>query len=321
MENKKNLACKKCGSKNIILCESQTGTQSYKIDNETGAIEPTDFVIHDSSMEFVLCLDCHTQDTNFEVEEDIVNYGGGIIMSHYAVAVICKNVKQVDKMLEPFDESLEVAPYINFTKAQILAEYEERLEVIRTGVSERYNVEHLREHEHDYYANIEAYTEAYYGDSEFDADGNVLVTYNPKSQWDWYSIGGRWSNFLTKKDGSKCDYAKIKDINFEADANDEEAKEKLRKNWDEVLAGKGYFKPEYLLNKHKTVENYIKDTLTFSTYAILDKAGVWHEPGKMGWFGCSSATPESEVKFNNEYAGVIASADQNDYLVIVDCHI
>lgn len=242
-------------------------------------------------------------------------------MSHFSVAVICKDINQVDKMLAPFSENLEVAPYINITKEQILAEYEERMEVIRTGVSDRYNVENLQSHAFDYYANIDSYTEAYYGDQEFDVDGNVLVTYNPKSQWDWYSIGGRWEGFLTTTDGSKCDCAKIKDINFEADANNEEEKAKLRKNWDEVLAGKGFYKPEYLLNKHKTVENYIKDSLRFSTYAILDKAGVWHEPGKMGWFGSSSSTPESEIKFNNEYEGIIKAASPNDYLVIVDCHI
>ena len=32
-------------------------------------------------------------------------------------------------------------------------------------------------------------------------NGNHLITYNPNSRWDWYSIGGRWRNsLLTKKE-------------------------------------------------------------------------------------------------------------------------
>lgn len=37
-----------------------------------------------------------------------------------------------------------------------------------------------------------------------DKNGNILSTYNPNAQWDWYSIGGRWDGFLPlKKKGSK----------------------------------------------------------------------------------------------------------------------
>ena len=28
-------------------------------------------------------------------------------------------------------------------------------------------------------------------------DGSILSTYNPKSKWDWYLIGGRWNNSIS----------------------------------------------------------------------------------------------------------------------------
>ena len=31
-------------------------------------------------------------------------------------------------------------------------------------------------------------------------DDGQMITYNPNSKWDWYSIGGRWSGFLPLKE-------------------------------------------------------------------------------------------------------------------------
>ena len=36
---------------------------------------------------------------------------------------------------------------------------------------------------------------------------------------------------------------------------------------------------------------------SFSTWVVLTPDGKWHEPGQMGWFGCSSASEEDEKKF------------------------
>ncbi len=37
-------------------------------------------------------------------------------------------------------------------------------------------------------------------------------TYNPNSKWDWYDVGGRWSNNLLTKSGDKVNFAYKKDI-------------------------------------------------------------------------------------------------------------
>src|SRR5699024_9687342 len=47
-----------------------------------------------------------------------------------------------------------------------------------------------------------------------DSDGSwrSYSTYNPKSKWDWYKLGGRWSGMIKLHNGTQVDKAKIKDI-------------------------------------------------------------------------------------------------------------
>jgi hypothetical protein len=55
-------------------------------------------------------------------------------------------------------------------------------------------------------------------------------------------------------------------------------------------------------------------------WARLDHTG-WYEPGEMGWWGMSSATPESEVKHAQSFSAWIHSGDRRDWIVMLDCHI
>jgi hypothetical protein len=59
----------------------------------------------------------------------------------------------------------------------------------------------------------------------------------------------------------------------------------------------------------------------FGTFAVLDDEG-WHEKGEMGWFACSSETPEEAAQWNKSYTDThINSSDPETTLVVVDCHI
>lgn len=40
-------------------------------------------------------------------------------------------------------------------------------------------------------------------------------THNPQAKWDWYSEGGRWGGYLTKKDGGKTDVDLLTEIDWE----------------------------------------------------------------------------------------------------------
>lgn len=57
-----------------------------------------------------------------------------------------------------------------------------------------------------------------------------------------------------------------------------------------------------------------------STFARLDASG-WKERGEMGWFGCSSDTPESNEAHDKEFPEWLRSGDAGDWVVVVDCHI
>lgn len=52
-------------------------------------------------------------------------------------------------------------------------------------------------------------------------------------------------------------------------------------------------------------------------FAVLDASG-WHEKGSMGWFACVS---DEKAQWNQIYLDKLNSIPENDYLVVVDCHI
>ena len=49
-------------------------------------------------------------------------------MSHYLVGVVVNDISEVDDVLAPYDENMEVEPYIYRTKAQIIADGKARKE-------------------------------------------------------------------------------------------------------------------------------------------------------------------------------------------------
>ncbi len=118
-------------------------------------------------------------------------------MSHFSVAVIHRADQSVDDLLAPFDEELEVDSYVRYTK-------EEAIQWVRDNIPS--------------YANRRDETcyKLMASDHEVDEDGNILSTYNPNSQWDWYVIGGRWSEMLKVGD-TYCDEAYISEIEFDPD--------------------------------------------------------------------------------------------------------
>ncbi len=247
-------------------------------------------------------------------------------MSHFTVGVIVnKDIEKdfiesaVNKALEPFDENEEVAPYVSLTKEDLQKKHAEIVEAINAGKSDKYNVEYLIENK-DKYLTYEAYIESNYGDRDFDKDGGLISTYNPKSKWDWYEIGGRWDQCLPLKDGKMVNFARIKDIKLTTDIDDKTKSEMLVK-YNDLTTNGDFIEPKYYLAKYPTFEVYLKDKTSFCTYAVLDEAGEWHEPGQMGWFGCSSASPEEEVKFKDKFKEVLDKAGEDSYFVIVDCHI
>ncbi len=85
-----------------------------------------------------------------------------------------------------------------------------------------------------------------------------------------------------------------------------------RKDWWDIISD---------IDEDTFMEQYIDCFCPINTYAALDDNG-WHAPGEMGWWGCSSESGEEQAQWDREFVKrFIKTADQNDVLVVVDCHI
>lgn len=154
-------------------------------------------------------------------------------MSHYAVAVFTKEGQSLEELMEPFYEGIEVEPYIAKTKQEIIQEAKELKESISKRLEEnklepsdwQQEILDCKTDEEFYQANI-------YEDEEYDEEGNRLSTYNPDSKWDWYEVGGRWSNMLTTIDGEKVDECLVKHLNL---TPDKESYDKAIRFWELVV--------------------------------------------------------------------------------------
>ena len=155
-------------------------------------------------------------------------------MSHFTVLVFSNNGgEDLKELLAPYDENITMEPYIEYTKKQIIEKVRKEIEDYRDhGYYAEYikdpqkykelhgdNKKHIDYLENEFpkelnWTDEQCYeSEArWYGGDKIDADGNLLSTYNPKSKWDWYSVGGRWSGGLTMIDGTEvnaCDVCMI----------------------------------------------------------------------------------------------------------------
>lgn len=126
----------------------------------------------------------------------------------------------LNEALARFDENMRVERWV--PKSELIAKSRENIEAYRTGTYAEYiadpakyaegvsNLKHL-----DYLANefpkkLQWTDEEVYADiikheepEDIREDGAVRDTYNPDSQWDWWTIGGRWEKTYRERQGEK----------------------------------------------------------------------------------------------------------------------
>lgn len=229
-------------------------------------------------------------------------------MSHFTVAVFHKKNQDIAKLLAPYDENLEVDSFIWKTKEEAISYARENYETEGMTDEECWNMMS--------------------NGAETDAEGNIYTTYNPKSKWDWWTEGGRYSDMLKTKTGETVDSGRIADLDF---SPDKEEYENALHFWDVVVDHKpqkpdeeiqSFWNEQYYKDYYGDRETYAKTMASFSTYAVITPDGEWHAPGEMGWFGCSSEGPDESKEWYAKYKErFIDSADPDLYLTIVDCHI
>ena len=225
-------------------------------------------------------------------------------MSHFRVYVFSNNDgEDVDDMLAPYDENIEMEPYVCLTREQAIAKTRKEIEDYQNSDiwkewardpetykkkvrNNAFNEEIYNDHI-DYLENkfpkmmnwtdeeCYEYQKKFYNEDSIDVNGNFLSTYNPKSKWDWYEVGGRWKHSLVGKDGMHNDESYMRNIDWEQ---------------------------------------------TPKPFAFITPDGEWHEKGEMGWWAI--VTNEKDVdEWNKEFFKLVETLDDNLLVTVVDCHI
>lgn len=272
-------------------------------------------------------------------------------MSHFAVAVFTEEDQDLDVLMEPYDERLEVEQYVSMTKEDLIRSARERMQFCFENQyaewmkdKEAYEA-HSNPGHIEYLNNLpksmdktdeELYEEAIsgYDAEDIDEGGGILSTYNPDSKWDWYEVGGRWQGMLLLKPGKlgergnpglMTEMTNNYDSALAADVDFEEMRRQLISQLTpyEHAIKNSFYKEEYMRQMFPTEEEYIQNNSAFTTYAVLTPDGEWHAPGDMGWFGMSTDEPDERRAWDDEYyERFIKPAIENNWrITIVDCHI
>lgn len=114
-------------------------------------------------------------------------------MSHFC-GIVFGHENDLDSVLAPFDENKQVEEYVSMTAEAALKWARKRAADIKERcVSEGRYSETLKKYNNfESEEDLKNYIKGYW--ETLDEEGNVLSTYNPDSEWDWWVIGGRWSN-------------------------------------------------------------------------------------------------------------------------------
>lgn len=264
-------------------------------------------------------------------------------MSHYAVLVIHREDQDIEELLAPYSEHLEVEPYLKY-------KHDEALKTLRDEYG--YEEEEIDD------ALLESFVKEYSSYSL--KDGDVYTTYNPNSKWDWYSIGGRFDGDLDLTDEGieeainypnnpqwfkdmpreeQVEHVKwvntapLKYIKWFTPLSDE-AKTTAKRWWEinidgvELKDGEEkdkyfFYKPEYYKRRYKDVDTYIKLKEIVTFFAVITPDGKWYAPSNMGWWACTDGEPEDELKWDLEFYDrfIKPNLDSDLICTVVDCHI
>jgi len=235
--------------------------------------------------------------------------------------------ERVEEMLAPYNENLEAPEYKKY-------ETEDDIKLM---------AEHYKLDPSDLKSLSEKMQEWSGCEGGVDEKGLFrLETYNPRSKWDWYSIGGRWSGRLILKPKAKgikgepgvfknptgIDVAYLKDLDLKAMIK--QRKQSWENAWEEFISkmevGKDPGMEMWLsgIEDEDTLETFLKRNganVAISACAVLDELG-WHEPAKMGWFGIDYDRTEDEDSWNEKFAErFLSNPTPNTIVAMVDCHI
>jgi hypothetical protein len=205
-------------------------------------------------------------------------------MSHSFVMVIVEPhvdnseiSRQIEELMAPFDETIQVEEYMetchcvgSVARQAAYAQTQDEvgsLDSFRNSFKEGDDwTEHIKPYT-DRAEELEAQHplkgQPHRECAECGGSGEAPSTYNPKSKWDWWRVGGRWDGLIQGAFRSSADNG----FNFSDDH------ERLANNACQVS---------------EVLQRVQEDPTTHTPFAILTPDGEWHESGRMGWWGVVS---------------------------------
>lgn len=256
-------------------------------------------------------------------------------MSHFTITVALPGdiaaepdelFKILTETLAPFDEQLEMPRYVEHTREQLIAKGRQSIEHYKASTYAAYladpadyaakcrNPSHLEYlmgtgDDGGFPAKLEWTDEQvyqneirWYEPEDIGTDGEVYSISNPKGQWDWWVVGGRWGGAWTLRDGIDG------------------------RQYPRIPTRESAFGPSDRSRHPQAVDcARIRDinASTFnSTWGYLTLDGDWVEKGRMGWFGMSDAdeSTDAEIRWKKAYLDWIGSMPDSTWVINVDCH-
>jgi hypothetical protein len=259
---------------------------------------------------------------------------------HFTVLVIGT---PIDEILAPYEEGIEVKPYISATS------YERELQFKKYQITafKYYQNGNIPSEFEKLTMSLNHVTPEWskeWSDEDIDENGNAISTRNPNGNWDWYSVGGRWTGIFKLKPGAQgklgvpgafnnpprfdADITRIKDVDWVA--MHKLAKENAAKAWDDLFKPYNkescHYNPDYLASQKKlhiemygTKKEYIRRRGYWTTYALVSKKEGWVAPGEMGWFSSTDETKDRD-EFDSKFVKTLKSYPKNTIITLVDCH-
>lgn len=234
-------------------------------------------------------------------------YKKGGRMLHFPVLVITKPQENLNKVMNPFSNNLEINPSIIMTKDDIIKEAKARKKWLKDSLSDDPETV-LSEFDKNVLKSStdEELYQAYREDDFYDYDeaGNRISFSNPDGKWERWQIGGNFANKLRTTDGRTLSQCTVGEL--DTSDNDEIYYESL-KWWYDNIEGHN----TELANQHREQYNtsnvyaYIKSKLHFEN--VL-KDNLWYE------MECS------EKEWANTFqAKFLSLCKDEDIVTLIDC--
>lgn len=237
-------------------------------------------------------------------------------MSHFNVAVILKDINDLEKALAPYQENCKgdcSKEYLKFYS--VLEECKKDYEKEKEATKIKYPT--LKDY-------IEKYCLYEYDESQKDYG----YWENPNAKWDYWELCEFESSVSYQNKKMPRSFCKIKDFDKKISQN---IYKELLRFWEIVVEEQplkegeekplNYCKKEFYFERYGTKENFATINAMPHTFAFVYN-GEWYEKGSVHWFGIDDSTKDSEELYLEKFKQIINEPSNQDlYIAIVDCHI